>query len=246
MVSIMPISDEQAQKCLVYFVGNAMNFSTSMLRAAEFEIPEIGFHRVASLAEVEDLPAGVASNVLAIILDETFFAEFSNSASGLRAAFPNTLFAVAYRSPDIVRTQLTDRLRDLPLDSISFLPMNIQFDSWLSILRLILGGDGYISRELLMPVVDMPTGQTMHPALVPPRPVEVMPNGNLTEREVEVLSHVAEGKQNKVIAHELGLSEHTVKLHIHHVIAKLGVCNRTEAAAWYFEHRNLLSSSFRK
>ena len=52
----------------------------------------------------------------------------------------------------------------------------------------------------------------------------------------QVLSCVAEGKQNKLIANRLGLSEHTVKLHIHHVIAKLGVNNRTEAAVWFLEN----------
>nr|WP_269751662.1 response regulator transcription factor [Pseudophaeobacter flagellatus] len=59
----------------------------------------------------------------------------------------------------------------------------------------------------------------------------------LTLREAEVLSCVAEGKQNKLIANRLGLSEHTVKLHIHHVIAKLGVHNRTEAAVWFLENQ---------
>ena len=58
----------------------------------------------------------------------------------------------------------------------------------------------------------------------------------LTTREAQVLSCVAEGKQNKLIANRLGLSEHTVKLHIHHVIAKLGVNNRTEAAVWFLEN----------
>uniref|UniRef100_UPI000ADF3935 response regulator transcription factor n=1 Tax=Aestuariivita boseongensis TaxID=1470562 RepID=UPI000ADF3935 len=53
---------------------------------------------------------------------------------------------------------------------------------------------------------------------------------DLTRREAQVLRLVAKGKQNKIIAEELNLSEHTVKLHIHHVIAKLGVHNRTEAA----------------
>ncbi len=41
------------------------------------------------------------------------------------------------------------------------------------------------------------------------------------------------GQRNKVIANALGVSEHTVKLHIHHIIAKLGVANRTEAANRY-------------
>jgi DNA-binding NarL/FixJ family response regulator len=48
-----------------------------------------------------------------------------------------------------------------------------------------------------------------------------------------VLPLVAQGKQNKVIAEELAMSEHTVKLHVHHIIGKLGVRNRTEVARYY-------------
>jgi hypothetical protein len=44
------------------------------------------------------------------------------------------------------------------------------------------------------------------------------------------------GNQNKIIAAAFGLSEHTVKIHIHNIITKLGVHNRTEAVAMYFEH----------
>lgn len=57
----------------------------------------------------------------------------------------------------------------------------------------------------------------------------------MTERELQVLESAAQGKQNKIIAEELNLSQHTVKLHMHHVIAKLGVHNRTEAAIWYLD-----------
>lgn len=60
----------------------------------------------------------------------------------------------------------------------------------------------------------------------------------LTVRELEVLAMVARGHQNKIIAADLGLSEHTVKIHIHNIIRKLGVHNRTEAAAIYFEYVN--------
>lgn len=55
----------------------------------------------------------------------------------------------------------------------------------------------------------------------------------LTGREKEVLELVARGFQNKAIAANLKLSENTVKLHIHHIITKLGAHNRTEAAMIY-------------
>jgi DNA-binding NarL/FixJ family response regulator len=56
---------------------------------------------------------------------------------------------------------------------------------------------------------------------------------NLTAREWDVVRLVAAGMQNKTIATELNLSQHTVKLHIHNMLKKIGVSNRTCAARWY-------------
>lgn len=52
----------------------------------------------------------------------------------------------------------------------------------------------------------------------------------LTRREREVLELIAGGRSNKRIAFELGISEKTVKTHVGHVLAKLGVSDRTQAA----------------
>src|SRR5688500_1499228 len=55
----------------------------------------------------------------------------------------------------------------------------------------------------------------------------------LTEREEQVLALLAKGSSNAQIAGSLNLSESTVKFHLRNVFAKLGVTNRTEAAARY-------------
>ena len=52
----------------------------------------------------------------------------------------------------------------------------------------------------------------------------------LTRREHEVLTLLARGRSNKRIAYELEISEKTVKTHVGHVFAKLGVTDRTQAA----------------
>jgi two-component system, NarL family, response regulator LiaR len=54
--------------------------------------------------------------------------------------------------------------------------------------------------------------------------------GQLTDRERDVLALIAQGRSNKRIALELGISEKTVKNHVGHVLAKLGVTDRTQAA----------------
>lgn len=54
----------------------------------------------------------------------------------------------------------------------------------------------------------------------------------LTNREIEILSHVALGKTNQEIADELVLSERTVRTHITNILAKLQLTNRTQAALY--------------
>jgi two-component system, NarL family, response regulator LiaR len=63
-----------------------------------------------------------------------------------------------------------------------------------------------------------------------PRPAGPRRLSQLTDREREVLALIAQGRSNKRIALELGISEKTVKNHVGHVLAKLGVTDRTQAA----------------
>ena len=68
----------------------------------------------------------------------------------------------------------------------------------------------------------------------PPRRPVASPSGlaePLTERELEVLRLLAEGKSNQRIAHDLVVALDTVKKHVTHILGKLGAANRTEAVA---------------
>lgn len=53
--------------------------------------------------------------------------------------------------------------------------------------------------------------------------------GRLTLRQMTVLTHLRQGKANKVIAHDLGMSESTVKVHVRNIMRKMGATNRTQA-----------------
>jgi DNA-binding NarL/FixJ family response regulator len=64
------------------------------------------------------------------------------------------------------------------------------------------------------------------------QPSQVARDDDLTPREREILTHIARGLSNKRIAFELGVSEKTVKNHVSHVLAKLGVTDRTQAALY--------------
>lgn len=65
------------------------------------------------------------------------------------------------------------------------------------------------------------------------------PGNDLTEREREVLALVARGYTNKQIAEALYVSEKTARNHVSHILEKLGLARRSEAAAFAVEHKLL-------
>ena len=58
-----------------------------------------------------------------------------------------------------------------------------------------------------------------------------IPSDRLSERELEVLGWVAEGERNRDICERLAISQETVKIHIKHIMEKLGAKDRTQAVA---------------
>jgi two-component system nitrate/nitrite response regulator NarL len=60
---------------------------------------------------------------------------------------------------------------------------------------------------------------------------------SLTEREQQILEHLARGESNKTIARGLDISHDTVKLHVRHILAKLNLSSRVEAAVFAVEAR---------
>jgi DNA-binding CsgD family transcriptional regulator len=72
--------------------------------------------------------------------------------------------------------------------------------------------------------------------LGPARAEALVRHAGLTERELEVLRLVAEGRTNREIASQLFLSEHTVARHLTHIFTKVGVENRAGAAAYALRH----------
>lgn len=67
------------------------------------------------------------------------------------------------------------------------------------------------------------------PEAVTQRLAAFAPRADLTEREVEVLALVAHGHTNQQIARQIARSEATVKVHVQHILEKLGAADRTEA-----------------
>jgi DNA-binding NarL/FixJ family response regulator len=97
------------------------------------------------------------------------------------------------------------------------------------------GARGYILKsamreELLRAIRDVFDGRRYLDSTVAPLLAARMSHRSLTGRELEVLRMVAKGLGNKEIAAALNIAEVTVKLHVSHVLEKLGVKDRTEAA----------------
>lgn len=61
---------------------------------------------------------------------------------------------------------------------------------------------------------------------------------SLTNREYEILSLIAKGRSNKLIARELDISDGTVKVHVKHLLKKLNLRSRVEAAVWMVNNHN--------
>lgn len=59
---------------------------------------------------------------------------------------------------------------------------------------------------------------------------------DLTQRELQVLQLVIEGKTNKAIAYEIQISEKTVEFHLDNVYSKLGARSRLMASIWALQH----------
>ena len=98
------------------------------------------------------------------------------------------------------------------------------------------GARGYLLKnmppsQLLDVIRQVHAGKKRIPAEIASQLAEHMADENLTEREVEVLRQVADGNRNRDIARNLFISEETVKVHIKHIMEKLGATDRTQAVA---------------
>ena len=99
-----------------------------------------------------------------------------------------------------------------------------------AILRAVRG-ETVVAPAMTMKLVDL---------LQPGRQSKTRENllGQLTEREREILEHLAQGMSNKAIARALDISHDTVKLHVRHILAKLNFTSRVEAAVFAVEQRS--------
>jgi len=86
-------------------------------------------------------------------------------------------------------------------------------------------------KELVDTIRQVQTGKKRIPPTIAAHLAEHYSDEEITAREVEVLEHIAGGNRNRDIAEKLFISEETVKVHIKHIMEKLGASDRTQAVA---------------
>ena len=169
--------------------------------------------------------------------DMTLVAEASNGAEAIQI--------FKQQQPDVT-------LLDLRLPDMSGIDVLIAIRSEFPEARIIMlttfegdveiqralqaGARGYLLKnmppsELLDVIRHVHAGKKRIPPEIASQLLEHMSDEVLTEREIEVLREVANGNRNREIAERLFISEETVKVHIKHIMEKLGASDRTQAVA---------------
>ena len=126
-----------------------------------------------------------------------------------------------------VLEQRRDVIRAIELGAMGYIPKAATGDEIIKALQHVLAGDIFVPRALLDTRVKRAPSSEVSPAAQADnrRLVET-----LTQRQREVFDLLAQGKSNPEIARELGVSAHTVRIHISAILRALGVSNRTQAA----------------
>jgi DNA-binding NarL/FixJ family response regulator len=114
-------------------------------------------------------------------------------------------------------------LKAIDLGALGFIPKSAPHDVIVNALRLVFSGGVYIPPEALA------GAETREAKTAAQRSSKSPADCGLTERQMEVLALMMEGKSNKAISRMLDVAEPTVKHHVTAVLKALNVSNRTEA-----------------
>jgi len=172
--------------------------------------------------------------------EETAVFQAENALSALSIIEKNTdlkLILTDIDMPGMDGIALLQKLRTLlPDTTVVMISGSESYEDVQQALKL--GAKGYIQKNAETPVLLAAlqlvlAGGTYIPPLILETQKSSIPSTNvsmnLTERQMEILTYLKQGLQNKIIAHELDLSEATVKVHVRHIFSVLGVKNRTQA-----------------
>jgi two-component system, NarL family, nitrate/nitrite response regulator NarL len=175
-----------------------------------------------------------------------------NEASQLIAALAPDIVIMDLRMPQLDGIVLLRRLREEGCDvPVVILTVSDSEEDLANAFRA--GARGYLLKDMdpndivdaflraahgevvVAPAMTMKLARLLHAGGQKPSKDDRL--ASLTGREREILSHLARGLSNKAIARTLDISHDTVKLHVRHILAKLNLTSRVEAAIFAVEHK---------
>ena len=112
-----------------------------------------------------------------------------------------------------------------------YLLKNMEGDALAAAIRRAMRGESVIAEDMTGKLVS-----AFQAAAAPPAEASPAPGETLSPREREILRLVARGASNKEIGRELGIAETTVKIHVQHLLRKLELTSRVQAAVYASEH----------
>jgi two-component system nitrate/nitrite response regulator NarL len=142
------------------------------------------------------------------------------------------LFLEAAPQSHIVMLTVSENAEDL-LDSLragasGYLLKNIETETLLDSIRRAADGDSVVSPQM--------TGKLVRGLQAVGDAAPATEKDALSPREKEILQHLARGSSNKEIARNLDVAESTVKIHVQHILRKLKLSSRVQAAVHAIEH----------
>ena len=188
------------------------------LRGVLLELkPEAGVIDASSCREALELAQANAAELDLVLLDLGLpDGDGFDTLGELRDLYPAVAIVVLSASKD--RDSVT---KALDLGALGFIPKSASRAVMVSALQLVFAGGIYVPPEILQ----RPKAPMDAPVSAPMSPSEI----GLTERQIDVLALMMQGKSNKAVCRELDLAEATVKNHITAILRALKVTNRTEA-----------------
>lgn len=233
------VSDQfpEAEGISMLFLGKELFFSNQTLRSVQSEFGVL-VRRQENLDRALHVFGGNVPSLRVLVVDQLLAEDLLRRPELYLEVAGSGRIAFAYRKEDVARS-LFARWDRREYGDIGYLPMNVTPDVWRSILRLLLHDELFLPTIVVDPKESADGGSAGQEQSGggggKTEPDRKALFEKLTRREKQVLSLVSKGESNKVIASRLGITEHTVKLHMHNVVGKLGVSNRTAAAHFFFE-----------
>jgi len=228
------------------FVTPSENIPDRLRYAIERELPSVS---IVVANSVSAASASCPDIVSLILIAPVYLKDMEGASADIVRRHPLALTAVMDEGP----TMSASLVQDIKASKLvrGVLPMNLKLDVLLPIIALMMRGGEYYPKQFFDTLAS--TSKTIPEVRIGVQNARPMSTGGgmdylsyLTKRETQILALVSRGLQNKSIAAKLHLSEHTVKIHLHNIITKLGTHNRTEAAAVFRDNHSGYAGTYQE